>query len=327
MTTLIDRRRAMAALIATSAAACQDPAPAAKGPGPIRFAVLATDNAQSAQAAWEPLIVDMRKRTGLNVTAYYTPNYSAQIEAMRFKQIEAGWFGNMAAIEAVDRAQGEVFAQVTDPEGLLGYQSVIIVPASSGLTLERLLACDHTLNFGTGDAQSTSGTLAPMAFLFTPRGVTPTECFKTVRSSNHDANFQAVAASVLDAAANNTEQLRTVGRKSPELAARVKVIWTSPLIPKDPLVWRKDLDPAVKSKLKTFFLAYGQSPGAEGERERAVLKALDFGGFHASSDAQLLPVRRMRATAELAEAKAQKNLEAIARAQAALDRLNAIPAS
>ena len=29
-------------------------------------------------------------------------------------------------------------------------------------------------------------------------------------------------------------------------------------IPLDPLVWRKDLDPAVKTKLYTFLLSYGR---------------------------------------------------------------------
>jgi phosphonate transport system substrate-binding protein len=29
-------------------------------------------------------------------------------------------------------------------------------------------------------------------------------------------------------------------------------VWKSPLIPSDPFVWRKDMDPAVKTKIKTL---------------------------------------------------------------------------
>jgi len=45
---------------------------------------------------------------------------------------------------------------------------------------------------------------------------------------------------------------------SPEARARIKIIWTSPIIPLDPIIWRKDLDPAIKAKLYTFLLSYGR---------------------------------------------------------------------
>ena len=44
-----------------------------------------------------------------------------------------------------------------------------------------------------------SGTLAPLTFLFNARGVIPAQCFKTVRSANHQANAFAVANGVVDA--------------------------------------------------------------------------------------------------------------------------------
>ena len=71
--------------------------------------------------------------------------------------------------------------------------STLIVKAGSGITLDDVLACGKRYDFGIGDAQSTSGTLAPMAFLFNPRGIVPAECFKTVRAANHQANAFAVA--------------------------------------------------------------------------------------------------------------------------------------
>ena len=48
------------------------------------------------------------------------------------------------------------------------------------------------LDFGIGYAKSTSGTLAPMTYLFAPRDIDPDACFKTVRSANHEANLFAV---------------------------------------------------------------------------------------------------------------------------------------
>jgi phosphonate transport system substrate-binding protein len=54
------------------------------------------------------------------------------------------------------------------------------------------------------------------------------------------------------AATNNSEDLQRVAAAAPDARSQIKVIWTSPLIPLDPLVWRKDLDPAVKTKLYSF---------------------------------------------------------------------------
>jgi phosphonate transport system substrate-binding protein len=35
-------------------------------------------------------------------------------------------------------------------------------------------------------------------------------------------------------------------------------LWTSPLIPRDPLVWKKDLPNETKDAIKKFVLGYGK---------------------------------------------------------------------
>ena len=122
---------------------------------------------------WGPFLKDMEAATGLTVKPFFGSNYSALVEAMRFKQSDLGWFTNQSGLEAVRRAGGEVFARTTHPNGHDGYQGVIIVKKGSGITLDKLLTCDHTLDFGMGDAKSTSGTLAPNTYLFGPRGIDP----------------------------------------------------------------------------------------------------------------------------------------------------------
>ncbi|MFM8375779.1 MAG: phosphate/phosphite/phosphonate ABC transporter substrate-binding protein, partial [Phenylobacterium sp.] len=152
-------------------AACQPKAPAGPPPGTVRFSIMSTENIQAAQGAWTPFLADMEKATGLKIEPFYGTNYTALIEAMRFKQTDVGWFTNQSGLEAVRRSGGEVFARTTKPEGPDGYQALIVVKKGSGLTLDRILACDRTLNFAMGDAKSTSGTLAPMTWLFGPRNI------------------------------------------------------------------------------------------------------------------------------------------------------------
>ena len=310
--------------------ACNKAAEPASKSDTVNFSILAPESATSLQVFWQPVIDDMQKQTGLKIKPFFGSNYTALIEAMRFKQTDFGWFSNLSGLEAIRRANGEVFARTFDPTGDDGYNSVLIVPVNSKITkVEDILKCDKTLNFGIGDAKSTSGTLAPMTYLFAPRGIKPETCFKTVRAANHGANLAAVANGLMDVATNNTTSLRlqrereAADPKAPKIASKVRVIWTSPRLPEDPIIWRKDLDPAVKEKLRQFFLTYGQGDSPEAKRQRDLLAKISIGGFKPADDTHLLPVREMEATEALEEAKTAKDPAKIAAAQKTLDDIKA----
>lgn len=318
-------RLAVLVLAGLVLAACQPRAPEGPPPGTVRFSIMSTENIQAAQGAWAPFLADMEKATGLKIEPFYGTNYTALIEAMRFRQTDAGWFTNQSGLEAVRRSGGEVFARTTKPEGPDGYQALIVVKKGSGLTLERILACDRTLDFAMGDAKSTSGTLAPMTWLFGPRNIRPETCFKTVRSANHEANLFAVAMGQLDAATNNSQSIARLADQDTEAArktvADIEVVWRSPTLPEDPMIWRKDLDPALKSKIRDFILGYGVGDSDEARRQREILRAIQTGPFKPADDSHLLPVREMEATGALIEARNRKDPEAEAKAQALLDQV------
>jgi phosphonate transport system substrate-binding protein len=296
------------------------------GTGPaqvVRFSVLPTENSANLRTLWAPFFDDMSKMTGLKVEPVFASNYTALVTAMASDQLDAGWFSNASGLEAVRRGGGEVFARSSDPSGVDGYQAVLIANTTRPITLEAVLRCDRSLSFGLGDARSTSGTLAPLTYLFAPRNIEPERCFKTVRSANHEANLLSVANGVLDVATNNSTNLKRLAAARPEVGARVKVIWTSPTIPEDPLVRRKDLDPVVKEKLRQFFLTYGAGQGPEAARQREVLRTLDFGLFRSADDSHLLPVREMEATEQMLQARNARNPARLNEAQKALETVRA----
>jgi phosphonate transport system substrate-binding protein len=173
-----------------------------------------------------------------------------------------------------------------------------------------------------GDAKSTSGTLAPMTWLFGPRNIRPETCFKTVRSANHEANLFAVSMGQLDAATNNSQSIARLADQKTAAAqkavAAIKVVWRSPTLPEDPMVWRKDLDPAVKTKIRDFMLSYGVGESPEAVRQRAILRTLQTGPLKAADDTHLLPVREMEATAALMDARNRKDPAAEAKAKTLL---------
>ncbi|PZQ64465.1 MAG: phosphate/phosphite/phosphonate ABC transporter substrate-binding protein [Phenylobacterium zucineum] len=316
----------LAAGAALALSACGKPAEksaATATPDELTFSILSAENQASMEPLWAPLLADMSEAVGVKVKPYFATNYTSLVEAMRFKQVHMGWFSASPALQAVRRADGEVLGRVVDAGGEATYKSVLIVRKGSGLTLDKVLTCDKSLNFGMGDTQSTSGTLAPMTYLFSPRDIEPARCFKTVRSASHQANTFAVANGVVDVATNNSVGLLFFARQNPELAAKIETIWESPPLPESSIVVRKDLDPALKEKIRQFFLTYGTGTDEKAAKQREVLKGLAYGGFRPADNSYLDPVREMEASEALVAAKRSGDAGKIAKAQAEYDKVRA----
>jgi len=198
----------------------------------INFGIISTEASSNLKKIWDPFLADMEKGTGLKINAFFASDYAGVIEGMRFKKVQIAWFGNKSAMEAVDRAEGEVFAQTVAANGDAGYYSHIIVHKDSPYqNLDDVLKCDKSLDFGIGDPNSTSGFLVPTTFIFSAKSIDPKVCFKTVRNANHEANALAVANKLVHVAANNSENLERVGKTAPAARDNIRIIWTSPLIP------------------------------------------------------------------------------------------------
>lgn len=285
-----------AALVAGHVAHAADWKPLDGDPKEITFGIISTESSQNLKSQWEPLLVDMGKALKVPVKAFFASDYAGIIEGRRFGKVHVAWYGNKAAMEAVDRANAEVFSQQVATDGTRGYYSHVLVHKDNAKinNLTDLLKCDKSLTFGIGDPNSTSGYLVPSFYVFAQNKADPKTCFKTVRTANHETNLAAVANKQVDAAANNSEQLQRTMANQPDMAAKVKVIWTSPLIPSDPMTYRRDLSPELKAQIKGFFLAYGRM-GADVEREKKVLAGISAGlaPFVDSGNHQLYPIREL----------------------------------
>jgi phosphonate transport system substrate-binding protein len=290
-------------LLAAGVAAVLWAAPA-RAADEINFGIISTEASANLKRIWDPFLAEMEKGAGLKVNGFFASDYAGVIEGMRFNKVQVAWFGNKSAMEAVDRAGGEVFAQTVAANGDAGYWSHIIVHKDSPFQkLDDVLKCDKSLDFGIGDPNSTSGFLVPTTFIFSARNIDPKQCFKTMRSANHEANALAVANKLVSAATNNNENLERLAKTAPEKAKEIRVIWTSVLIPSDPLVWRKDLDPALKKKIGDWLFGYGKS-----EPEKQILAALQWAPFKKSDNNQLLPIRQMEVNRTLMKLKGDESV-------------------
>ncbi|MGB0723262.1 MAG: phosphonate ABC transporter substrate-binding protein [Gammaproteobacteria bacterium] len=257
----------------------------------LNFGIISTESSQNLREIWTPFLADMEKRIGMKVKPFFAPDYAGIIEGMRFDKVDVAWYGNKSAMVAVDRAGGEIFAQTVDSEGNPGYWSLLVTHKDSPLnSVEDVLKNAGELTFGNGDPNSTSGFLVPSYYVFAKNNVDAKKAFKRVLNSNHQTNLLAAANKQVDVATNNTENWRRLEATHPEKIANVKEIWRSPLIPSDPIVWRKNLPEPVKGKVYDFFMTYGTTGDAA---EMEVLKGLQWAPFRASSNDQLIPIRQL----------------------------------
>ena len=291
----------------------------------INFGIISTESSQNLKSDWQPVLDDMAKKLGMKVNGFFASDYAGIIEGMRFNKVQVAWFGNKSAMEAVDRASGEVFAQMINADGTLGYYSHLIVHKDSPIkSLDDMLKQGKNLSFGNGDPNSTSGFLVPGYYVFSQNNIDPKTFFKVSRGANHESNALAVANKQVDVATNNSENLDKIKDKLPGKFNDIRVIWTSPLIPSDPLVIRKDLSEPLKGKIKEFFYSYGK--GSQQEKDN-LYKLSKLSSFKLSTNSQLIPIRQLElfkdrnkidADASLAAADKQAKLADIDRQLAAL---------
>jgi phosphonate transport system substrate-binding protein len=291
----------------------------------INFGIISTESSQNLKSDWQPVLDDMAKKLGMKVNGFFASDYAGIIEGMRFNKVQVAWFGNKSAMEAVDRASGEVFAQMINADGTLGYYSHLIVHKDSPIkSLDDMLKQGKNLSFGNGDPNSTSGFLVPGYYVFSQNNIDPKTFFKVSRGANHESNALAVANKQVDVATNNSENLDKIKDKLPGKFNDIRVIWTSPLIPSDPLVIRKDMAEPLKGKVKEFFYNYGK--GSQQEKDN-LYKLSKLSSFKVSTNSQLIPIRQLElfkdrnkidADASLAVADKQSKLADIDRQLAAL---------
>jgi len=258
----------------------------------LAFGVISTESSANLRKGFDPFAEELSKKLGMPVKAFYATDYAGVIEGMRFGKVHMAWFGNKSAMEAAKRARAEIFCQTVDADGNPGYWSLILVHKDSPYQdLDGLIQDASKLSFGNGDPNSTSGYLIPTYYIWAARGIDPKKTFKDVRSANHEANAIAVANKQIDFCTNNTENLSKLQKNKPEIYNNLRFIWKSPLIPSDPICWRKDLPADLKAKIKQTFLDFGRK-GDNVENELAILAAMSSGWkpFNDSTNYQLLPI-------------------------------------
>jgi phosphonate transport system substrate-binding protein len=189
----------------------------------------------------------LQQRLGVTIKPFVATDYNGVIEALRSKKLDVAYLGPFSYVLASSVANVEAFAVAeTKKTGQSSYKSLILARKDSGL---RTVADLKGKNFAFVDPSSASGHLFPKAGL-QQQGIEPDQLFgRVIFSGSHDASILAVANKKVDAAAVADRILASAIAKGQVKADELEIVWSSNPIPESPMVWRKDLDPALKAKI------------------------------------------------------------------------------
>ena len=284
----------------------------AQTPTEINFGVISTEASMNQKKNWEPFLQAMSKATGLKVNGFYATDYAGVIEAMRFNKIHLAWYGNKSGMEAVDRANGEVFAHIVARDGSVGYYSHVIVHKDSPFTkIDDILKCDKSLDFGIGDPNSTSGFLVPTSYIFAARNHRAQNLLqdgaqRQPPGQRHGGRQQA--------GGRRDQQQRGPAARGGVGAGRAQPDQDHLDLAADPArsagvaqgsrPRRQDQALHIPAELRPHRL------GSEIKTAKGVLADLIWAPFHPSSDSQLIPIRVLEANKNLMKAQADEKLSA-----------------
>lgn len=244
------KRRSLIALFLAALAASLPGLPALAAQ-PLTVGLIPAEDSQAMLENSKAVIDSLQKQLGMPVKPFIATDYNGIIEALRAKKLDVAYLGPFSYVLASSVANVEAFSVAeTKKSGRSYYKSLIIARKDSGIqNLEQLKG--RTMAFV--DPSSASGHLFPSAGL-QKLNIDPNKYFaRVIFSGSHDASILAVANKKVDAAAVADRILAAAVAKGVVQQSDLNVVWTSPDIPESPMVWRRDLDPALKQKIAAAF--------------------------------------------------------------------------
>ncbi|GEM_PF-79938 len=275
----------------------------------LTFGILAAESEETLDAFWTPLLEKMGEAIARPVLPFYG-DYGSLITSMGEKNIQIAWYGGKSYIEAAEKSQAEAFAQTVSSQGYLGYYAHLMMhkdhPLLAQIDLEQgdgnnvVFQNAEDLTFAFNDSQSTSGFLVPTYYLFIQNNLEPQAIFKSVSFlGSHENTALAVANQEVDVATNNSEALQRLKQSNPEAYENIRVIWTSPVIPGDPLAYRQDLPDCLKTAIQNFFYRF---------TDREILEPLVWSGFDPASDRTWNVIRELEVAKQIQRLKQDDTL-------------------
>jgi phosphonate transport system substrate-binding protein len=252
-------------LAAAALAALIGGAAAAQDITEFRIGILGGENANDRLRSNECVRGYVEDLLGVKTSVFAPADYNGVIEGLLGGSLDMAWLG-ASAYARVYLSNPDAIEPVlvkVNLDGSKGYHSIGFARADSGI---KSLADAKGKTFALGDPNSTSGFLIPK-YELTKAGIdlTPGAYFKDVKSSGgHEQSIIGVYNRDFDVSiawadglgdwedGYNSGAFRKAADAGLVDMTQLTEIWRSPFIPEGPIVLRKALPEAVKTKLTAF---------------------------------------------------------------------------
>ena len=252
---------------ATAALALAAPSfaqPKCEDPKVLKFSLVPTQDSLRELGYYKPILDQLGKNTGKKIEFYMPTSYSSVIEALLGKWVDVAVLGPEAYVIAKSKDPTvEVFGTYSRLKNGIqdagpGYKSILITKKGSKFTD---LASLKGGVLALVDPASTSGGLVPENVFPRLANLPPLKTYfaRVVYSGGHDLSSISVSEGKVDGAFVASHRfMETVN------AGKVKLedfnfLWSSPLIPQDPFVYRNTLCDDLKKKIADTFLLVDQN--------------------------------------------------------------------
>jgi phosphonate transport system substrate-binding protein len=243
---------------AALAQACEDPKV-------LKFSIIPTQESIRELTLYKPVMDLISKNTGKKIEFYMPTSYSSVVEALMGKWVDVAVLGPESYVIAHSKEPSiEVFATYYKKKNGVqdagpGYKSLLITKKGSKFaTIDSLKGSVMLLV----DPASTSGALIPEA-VFAKKVVNmPLNQYfgKVAFSGGHDLSTLAVADGRADTAFVASHRFMNTVATGKVKLDDFNYLWSSPLIPQDPFVYRATLCAPLKEQIAKTFLTLDTTP-------------------------------------------------------------------
>ena len=248
---------ALLTICSSSAWAQNDP----EKTGVLRIGFIPAEDSRAMVRQSQGILDIVAKETGMKVEAFVGSDYNGTIEALRNGHVDVALLGPFSYVLATTQAPVEAFAVTVIAKTMQpSYKSIIIAREDSPVKSFETIKGN---TFAFVDPGSTSGYMVPSA-AFKKAGITPEKDFKQVMySGGHDATIVAVGEGKVNAGAVADRIYERGCAKGLADCSKIKIIWESPAIWNDPVLYRKNLSEGLKKKIREAFYSVKNLPFGE----------------------------------------------------------------
>jgi phosphonate transport system substrate-binding protein len=221
-------------------------------PGTLIFTYTPVEDPAVYRDLFKPFMEYLEKATGKQVTYYTVHSNAAQIEAMRSGRLHVAGFSTGPTGFAVNLAGAVPFAVKGFPDGLQGYNLILLVRADSPFQKPSDLKGKKVAHTSPS---SNSGNLAPRVLL-PEHGLVPEQDYEVLFSGKHDQSVMGVLTGDYDAAPVASDVFERMVRRGTVKAEDFRIIYRSDVFPTSSFAYAHDLHPDLVRRIVGAFHTY-----------------------------------------------------------------------